>query len=323
MVTDSPVESLVREGDLMLKAVVTELSQIPGVSLITCRDHRLSFPPWLNNRGVIKVVSIESQEVFQASWPALIQSCDAVWPIAPETAGILEDLCKDVEIAGKLLINSSSDAVHQTASKYNTVSVLAERGIAVVPTYRLGNFRNEFESPWVVKPDDGVGCEGIRIISNHEELSLLYSGADSDGMVIQPFIKGETNSLSVFFERGFAHLLSCNRQCIDIEQGSIKLTGCNVNAVIDSEGKFSVLANQIADAVPGLWGYAGVDLICTTDELLVLEVNPRLTTSYAGLGKALGINVADLILSRRDNSGYFPEFEPQNTQSVFISLEQS
>ena len=49
--------------------------------------------------------------------------------------------------------------------------------------------------------------------------------------------------------------------------------------------------------MPGLWGYAGVDLIVSDQGPVVLEVNPRLTTSYAGLSQALNMNVAEKILA--------------------------
>ena len=48
---------------------------------------------------------------------------------------------------------------------------------------------------------------------------------------------------------------------------------------------------------PGLKGYVGVDLILAKEEAWVVEVNPRLTTSYLGLRKILKANPASLILN--------------------------
>jgi predicted ATP-grasp superfamily ATP-dependent carboligase len=69
-----------------------------------------------------------------------------------------------------------------------------------------------------------------------------------------------------------------------------------VNAASD-DGTLASLADRIAAAIPGLWGYVGVDLVLTRDGPVVLEINPRLTTSYCGMGQALGINTAGLVLS--------------------------
>jgi predicted ATP-grasp superfamily ATP-dependent carboligase len=45
-------------------------------------------------------------------------------------------------------------------------------------------------------------------------------------------------------------------------------------------------------AIPGLAGYVGVDLILTPGGPLVVELNPRLTTSYLGLRAATRRNLA-------------------------------
>ena len=39
-----------------------------------------------------------------------------------------------------------------------------------------------------------------------------------------------------------------------------------------------------------------MDILITNNEVLLVEVNPRLTTSYVGLKSALGANPADWLL---------------------------
>ena len=56
------------------------------------------------------------------------------------------------------------------------------------------------------------------------------------------------------------------------------------------------MVDNIAHALPELWGYAGIDLIETQEQLLVLEINPRLTTSFVGIREALGVNVVESVL---------------------------
>ena len=46
-------------------------------------------------------------------------------------------------------------------------------------------------------------------------------------------------------------------------------------------------AQQVVQALPGLRGLVGVDYIQTKDGPVVLEINPRATTSYAGLRAAM------------------------------------
>jgi predicted ATP-grasp superfamily ATP-dependent carboligase len=95
-----------------------------------------------------------------------------------------------------------------------------------------------------------------------------------------------------------------------------------VNGLRDERALFEELADDVAKAIPGLWGYVGIDLILTSSGPVVLEVNPRLTTSYIGLRKSIGRNPAELVLSLLEgnksiSSALFSD-EP-----VVINLEQT
>jgi predicted ATP-grasp superfamily ATP-dependent carboligase len=50
------------------------------------------------------------------------------------------------------------------------------------------------------------------------------------------------------------------------------------------------------EAIPGLRGYVGVDLVLSDTDAVLIEINPRLTTAYVGLRRALEQNVAALIV---------------------------
>jgi tyramine---L-glutamate ligase len=52
----------------------------------------------------------------------------------------------------------------------------------------------------------------------------------------------------------------------------------------------------VARALPGLAGYVGVDLMVGESGMTVLEINPRLTTSYVGMHAAIGDNPARMVL---------------------------
>ncbi|NIV10374.1 MAG: ATP-grasp domain-containing protein, partial [Aliifodinibius sp.] len=51
-------------------------------------------------------------------------------------------------------------------------------------------------------------------------------------------------------------------------------------------------AQRTVELLRGLRGYVGVDMVLTNDEPVVVEVNPRLTTSYIGLRKVINFNLA-------------------------------
>jgi len=68
----------------------------------------------------------------------------------------------------------------------------------------------------------------------------------------------------------------------------------------DADGLLARLAQRTVVAIPGLWGYVGIDVLLTAAGPVVVEVNPRLTTSYAGLHAAIGVNPAELVLGLLD-----------------------
>jgi predicted ATP-grasp superfamily ATP-dependent carboligase len=95
---------------------------------------------------------------------------------------------------------------------------------------------------------------------------------------------------------GAAWLLTCNEQIIEITGNEFRYRGFIVGGCESRRAEYQPIASAVAAAIPGLWGYVGVDLIDGPDGPVVLEINPRLTTSYAGLKHAVGANPAGLVL---------------------------
>ncbi len=306
--------SLAREGELMLGALVGDLLNLTLVlELIVLRDDRLE-PHRYDH--LVQTVIIGDTDSFQSIWEQSVNQCDAVWPIAPENDGILEQLCMDVEKAGKALLNCPSVAVRLAASKLATARRLAESGLPVVDTVALDKGLLPISVAVVVKPDDGVGCEGAVIIRDHRQLLAFMP---SKGWIVQPLLKGDALSLSVLCAAGRARLLSCNRQQIEWVGDGFSLTGVVVNAIADVNGAWQLLAENIACAMPELWGYVGIDLMLTETGPVILEVNPRLTTSYAGLRVATGNNPAGLVLNLY-RTGQLPTCYMQTPKPIEINL---
>ncbi len=80
------------------------------------------------------------------------------------------------------------------------------------------------------------------------------------------------------------------------------------------------LAQRVAEALPGLWGYVGVDFILSDAGAMVLEVNPRLTTSYVGRRKSIGANPAAWVLGLLDQTLPLPA-APRALGSVEVRVE--
>jgi tyramine---L-glutamate ligase len=283
--------ALAREGDLMLQALLDDLRDLAGTEVLIMRDPRLPA-----TGAAIQVLRPRSKAEAQSMFRRCCASADAVWPIAPESGGVLERLTIEVLDGERILLGSRPGALRIAASKMVTARTLAAAGVPVVPTYsNPAQLPAELEQV-VIKPDDGAGCQRTRIYSRAAALDW-WSDNHPDDCVVQPYLRGDPLSLSLLCDGQAVQLLSCNRQRITIADGEFRFTGVDVNAVHNNLSGYTELAVQIAAAIPGLWGYVGVDLIETQRGPAVVDVNPRLTTSYAGLRRALARNPAALVLA--------------------------
>ena len=290
-----PSMSLSREGSSMLFALLKDLAEISELSLTATRDSRLELPTL--SVPTVDWITVNHNSSDMPWLESAIENADAVLPIAPETEGLLESICSLVERKGKVLLNTPAKGVRLAASKFLTATRLKGSGIGVVPTERWqGQSAAPASFPFVIKPDDGVGCEDTRIISDARQWEEFRTHAPPNHWIIQPLLDGDSLSLCGLFSNGETVLLSVNRQHIQRQDNSFKLRGCAVNGIADEGGIFSDLLEKIATACPELWGYVGVDLIRNHQGLHVLEINPRLTSSYTGLRSALGLNPARLVI---------------------------
>jgi tyramine---L-glutamate ligase len=293
--------SLVREGDLMLRTLVGELSRVTGLQVLASRDPRL---PALEDCEMLRPRAGETVDELFARGAA---AADAVWPTAPEAGATLERLAVAAEASGRTLLGCTSAAVRLAASKRETARMLEASRIAVAPTYAPGEPLPALPGPWVVKPDDGAGCEGMELVPDHLEAGGRL--AETNNLIAQPWLEGEPWSLSLLCARGDADLLACNRQRLRWDAGVPGLEAILVNAPPPRDARVHQLGAAIAAAIPGLHGYVGVDFLLGRDGPIVLEVNPRLTTSYCGLPAALGRNVAALVLDLQRRGTLPPPME--------------
>ncbi len=285
-------EGLAHEGDLMLRTLVQDLSEVPGVTLTTSRDARMapiSLP--------IECVAVTPEVGYLNIFKSLLHQSDAVWLIAPETGGILTALAQLVVASGKRLLGCDPEIAAMTSSKSRTADFLKQAGVDVIPVLALRDIDVSAVGDWVAKPDDGAGCEDtwrFREVAFLRE--WMAQGNRTRTHVVQPYQSGEAASLSMLCRQGHAWLLSCNRQKISVIENRFLYGGSILNAKADRWHAFEHLAQQIAEAMPGLAGYVGVDLMVDGDRLVVVEINPRLTTSYVGLREATGCNPARMVL---------------------------
>jgi len=270
----------------MLEGLLTDLLATHEANIITTRDARL--PPLELPVSVMEV----SNEPWSL-WQRCIKNADLVWPIAPETDGMLERMTSLVPPAK--LIGSTPHAVRVAASKYATAQMLAALHVPVVNTWKPEQAPTDLPR-YVAKPDIGAGCADTRCFDSFLQMQEWLQEDRTASHIIQPFQPGTAASISMLCQNGKAWLLSCNRQVVELHQDQFVYGGSVINGMAQHWNTFNDIAQRIASALPGLSGYVGVDVIVNKHEVTVLEINPRLTTSYAGLAEATGLNVAKLVL---------------------------
>ncbi|WP_018078585.1 ATP-grasp domain-containing protein [Thiobacillus denitrificans] len=276
------------DGELMWRALVDDLIALPGMEVLTLRDARLAIP----EQPGLTVVATDATRC-RSDFMRCLDAADAAWMVAPESGGLLESLNRQVEAAGKWLLGCRPDAVHIAASKYATTARLAGAGVTTVPTFATPDL---LTGAVVAKPDDGVGCEDTLLFADAAAAQAWHDTHPHAMHVFQPYVAGESLSLSLLCCDGRTQLLSVNRQHVGLTGDHFEFHGVTVNALGDGDGRYAALAARVAAAIPGLWGYVGVDLIAGAFGPMVLEVNPRATVSYAGLRAALDCNPAQHVL---------------------------
>jgi tyramine---L-glutamate ligase len=333
-------DSLANEGRLMLQALLDNLRSYAEngnescIELLVMLDNR--FIGSINTAGFDTVI-IKPEQNSHDAFARLVQHCDAIWPIAPEFDGILQALCQTVELLGKRLLTSPASAVALTGNKFKTYQHLKQHHIATVPTRMFTNvgwdsdiqyLAQELDESnsanltckieqWLVKPVDGVGCADSHILTDRKDFEQIHSRKGH--YVIQPHLQGKKTSLSCLFKQGIGWLLCANLQQFNIINQQYHLSKIIVNHYCDLS-VYQNLVDNVAHALPELWGYVGIDLIETPEQRFVLEINSRLTTSFVGINAALGINVAENILQLLKGK---PTLNAIYNQPITIKVKQN
>jgi hypothetical protein len=286
---------LADEALAMLRAVLADFRAWGQVHTMATSDARLASADLAADRVVVLRPDRQGDTLL-----SLAAECTAALVIAPESQGVLAGLSQDLESLGVRLLGARSDAVAVAADKWQCYQLFRENAIPTPETYRvegdeLLTVAERFGPPWVVKPQDGVGAEGVGLATDLESLgrvqALLGSGRPT---LLQRYIKGVHASVSLLTTGQRSVALSLNEQRMEVGLPFV-YRGGRIPLEHPLEERAMNLARQAVGLIPGLRGYVGVDLVLTPSECYVLEINPRLTTSYVGLRRVTDLNLAEAI----------------------------
>lgn len=315
-------QGLLKEGFMMLRALLLDFLRLQDHEVITTIDPQLRAKLCLPRRCQV----VEVRGDYQGTFFSLVEKAEAVLIIAPEVDGILADLTALVEGRGKLLLGSSREAVIATGDKALAYQRLSGFGLPTPETYEIPFREDPFPAiehlgyPVVIKPVDGVGCQGVFVVRKREEVepaisalkrevewasSPSFSGQRpeplKDRFLLQRYIKGVHASVSLVGNGQEALPLTLNTQEIRGRK-RLRYWGGLTPFQHGLKPKAFENAQAIPSVIKGLKGYFGVDMVLTDEEAFVIEVNPRLTTSYVGVRRVVDINLASAILSASQGS---------------------
>jgi predicted ATP-grasp superfamily ATP-dependent carboligase len=286
--------SIVREGAAMIGALAADLERIAGCRVFALRDPRVvQLAP--RNCEVIDVLSrFEHEDEFDR----LASEADATILIAPELDGILGKLARRVVNGGGRLMSPSPEFIRIAGDKQRTCDALRTAGVPV-PIGRILEsdepLPTDFEYPAVVKPLDGAGSQDTFFVRASHDVPPAYAWRRR----IERFMPGMAASAAMLCGPGKQLGLPPCRQRIS-DDGRLQYLGGELPLAPGLAERARNLADRTIAALPRTTGYVGIDLILGREadgsEDCVIEVNPRMTTSYVGLRAATRSNLAEAML---------------------------
>jgi predicted ATP-grasp superfamily ATP-dependent carboligase len=245
--------------------------------------------------------------------------------IAAENNNNLYNITRILEENDVKTYTSNSEACFKTSDKYETYEALPIE----IPQPRSFRFKIDPKGYWkraienlhekwqaedpltplglIIKPLVGVDCENIVIIENIEDLTLDLDKIFIPGsrVLVQEYIEGTDVSVSLLSDGENAIPISFNQQFIKLKDDK----GIYLGGKLPFDDKYKDEAMEIAtkavEAMDGLKGFVGVDLIINSDEqdiysVYLLEINSRFTTPYVGLKQVSNINIGKTIVDLID-----------------------
>lgn len=285
------------EADAMLRAVLEDLREWGRFTVVTTRDRRVGGPALPADR----VVWLDGgRPGYRAALLEAAAGCEAALVIAPETGGALERVCAWLDDAGVSLLGSTPAAIAVAADKWECSRRFRRAGLPAPETVRAAprdaaSAARRLGLPVVLKPLDGAGCDGVAVIRAETELATalaLPALAGAETILVQRWAAGEAASVSLLVAGDRVLPLSLNFQKLRV---GIPCAYDGGEAAIDHARRDEAfdLAARAAGLVPGLRGYIGVDLVLAPRGCSLIEINPRLTTSYVALRRKLAFNLAE------------------------------
>jgi tyramine---L-glutamate ligase len=310
---------LLSEGFAMLRGLAEDFKAAGHQTTVLLDARIAAFHPPI---AADEVVQIGDLGVVDQSMEKIANTIDAAFVVAPEFNHILTSIVECLETTGAFSLNCESQGIGEAADKPAFAKRAGKLGLSFPKTEILSatmsakeaaqQFRGNLTFPLVAKPVGGAGCSGLSLIRNEgqlgEALAKVNRETASSQVIVQELVSGVPASVSLISTGEEAQPISLNLQTVTMaapNEDSIYVGGA---VPLDHPVKKEALAaaKRLVESFGTLRGYVGVDMVLAKDKAYIIEVNPRLTTSYVGLRKIADFNVADAI-AQAVLKGIFPK----------------
>jgi len=296
---DLPV-NILAEGYSILRSCIEQFAQL-GFKIATLIDHRLM--QHIRISPIHEFKSVSSHEDFVSGIKAFADQVDYALTLAPESKGILKDLSSIIVNSQATFLGSKPDSIEQAGDKLKTMNLAKELGLNVPATFSP-SYNDSFDKiqsevdVLIVKPIDGVGCQGLTKVTNPKDLGFGLQAAHAvtsmDNCIVQEFIEGTPISTSLLVNDDKVVPISINHQNLRLD--SMKKSGDYLGGEVPysipkyNDEIFETSVKLVEQM--NLNGFIGVDLVVGEEGVFVIEVNPRVTVPFIAINELANRNVA-------------------------------
>lgn len=293
--SDAQWRSLLAEGLAMVAALAADFAAIEGVEVTCLCDRRLA--NW--QLPGCHAIEVKSAEEHFRQFERCAAKADWTVVIAPEIDGILLDRCRRAIETGGRLLGPPLEVIALAGDKQHTAEHLRAVGVPVPegrPFDSGGAWPRDFTYPAVWKPRDGAGSHGIVVVRDWHDPPCLPAGRAGR---LERFCRGIPVSVAVLCGPTRHTVLPGGRQRLS-DDGRLRYLGGSLPLPSECAWRATRLAERAVAALSEPFGYLGLDLVlgerADGSDDVVIEINPRLTSSYLGLRALCRHNLAGAML---------------------------
>ena len=306
----------------MLRALCEDVARLHDVSVTTMLDRRcdLSLP------DAVRVVTTDRLDRHETQFKSLAAAADVAVIIAPELDDMLTERVALARDAGADVVAPPEDVIRLCSDKLRLAQFLVEHEIPTIPTSSVNDASEiALDDKVVIKPRFGAGSHDVVTVDFDSvgAYATPHSEPTTSQRIVQPFVPGDSYSVgalcrsSVEDPAASVDVLPVACQELSADGRFHYRAGTAPARPAAAENMFKTV-NACLSLLPRSAGYVGFDYVVPFDapeDPLLVEINPRLCTSYLGYralteenlaGRMLGVGTRSSLAWEPRSVTFFP-----------------